>query len=222
MRRTVYLRLTVGPRTWGRRNVAATPALFLSVPLAEPAYQSPNTVSPRTPPFRRGRWSTCSRRKNHRAALTGGARPPDRPVACRGRSCRAAPGPGSRWRPARGGQTKVSRADQRVLQKLSRCGWRRSQGCPRGAARSCFGWCVSEAATAPVVAGRGVFRWPSGCCWLPCTTARTSRCGNSHRSSAAHLPPSAGSPSACDPCSRWSPRRGRYRAPTGYGSWTAP
>ncbi len=49
-----------------------------------------------------------------------------------------------------------------------------------------------------------------------------SRCGSSHHSWAAHLPPSAGSSNALGPCLRWSRRPGRYRAPTGYGSWTAP
>ncbi|MGV9571905.1 amidohydrolase, partial [Streptomyces nigra] len=31
-----------------------------------------------------------------------------------------------------------------------------------------LGVCASGAETAPVVAGRGAFRWPSGCCWWPC------------------------------------------------------
>ncbi len=67
----------------------------------------------------------------------------------------------------------------------------------------------------------GVCRRRIGYCWWPCTTARTSPCGSSPRSSGSPRPPSAASSSACVHWRRWSRRRGPSRTSNVCGSWTA-
>lgn len=80
----------------------------------------------------------------------------------------------------------------------------------------------SGAETVLVAAGRGACRWRTGSCWWPSTTAPTSRCGSSPRSSRSPRPPSAESSSACGRSWRSSRRRGPSRTSHGCGSWTEP